>query len=100
MATGFTTAFLGDGRTLREFISSLVQAFHHYTKNRIIAEEIETDDEFRTAKETGVYLIQGFRFGKPTVIATLPTFRRAVVVQAPDGPLSLRSSGMGARSIP
>jgi EAL domain-containing protein (putative c-di-GMP-specific phosphodiesterase class I) len=49
----------------QEFMVGLVFALSNYSTEGIIIEGVETDQELRIAKATGVFLIQGYLFGKP-----------------------------------
>jgi diguanylate cyclase (GGDEF)-like protein len=52
-------------KKFRKFSKELVQALQGYTTSGIIAEGIETEEELEVAKRMGIYIAQGFLFGKP-----------------------------------
>ena len=49
----------------KEFMVGLVFGLRNYATEGIIAEGIETEKELKVMKDTGIYLIQGFLFGRP-----------------------------------
>jgi len=49
----------------RDFLKKLIPALRMYSTEGIIAEGIEKEEELEVMKGLGVYLIQGFLFGKP-----------------------------------
>jgi diguanylate cyclase (GGDEF)-like protein/PAS domain S-box-containing protein len=49
----------------QEFMVGLVFALSNYSTEGIIIEGVETEQELQIAKATGVFLIQGYLFGKP-----------------------------------
>jgi diguanylate cyclase (GGDEF)-like protein len=49
----------------KEFMIGLVFGLRNYASEGIIAEGIETEKELKIIKDVGIYLIQGFLFGKP-----------------------------------
>jgi EAL domain-containing protein (putative c-di-GMP-specific phosphodiesterase class I) len=53
----------------KEFMVGLVVALQSYAKHGIIAEGIETEKELSVTKEIGVYLVQGFLFGRPYALS-------------------------------
>lgn len=50
------------------FLKALVSALRNYSKEGIIAEGIETEEELRVADEMGISLVQGFLVGRPQVL--------------------------------
>lgn len=52
------------------FVKGLVEAART-SKSKILAEGVETIEEFRTCKELGVDLMQGFLFHRPVAIETI-----------------------------
>lgn len=49
----------------RGFLRKLMPALRMYTAEGIIAEGIETEEELRTVKEFGIFLVQGYLLGRP-----------------------------------
>jgi EAL domain-containing protein (putative c-di-GMP-specific phosphodiesterase class I) len=49
----------------KEFMIGMIFGLKNYATDGIIAEGIETEKELKVAKELGIFLIQGFLFGKP-----------------------------------
>ncbi|MCZ6727015.1 MAG: diguanylate cyclase [Acidobacteria bacterium] len=50
----------------RRFLRDLVRAVRNYSKDGIIAEGIETEEEFEVVREMGVDQVQGYLTGRPT----------------------------------
>jgi len=49
----------------KEFMIGLVFALNNYATEGIIAEGVETELELKVVRETGIFIIQGFLFGRP-----------------------------------
>lgn len=49
----------------KEFMIGLIFGLRNYSTEGIIAEGIETETELRVVKDIGIYLVQGFLFGRP-----------------------------------
>ena len=47
------------------FLNPLLQALRGYVSEGIIAEGVELEKELKIVKEMGIFLVQGFLFGKP-----------------------------------
>lgn len=61
------------------FLRDLIHALRNYVTIGFIAEGIETEEEFRVAKEMGIHLMQGYLFGRPEPLTNpnaLPVSRR------------------------
>jgi EAL domain-containing protein (putative c-di-GMP-specific phosphodiesterase class I) len=52
-------------KAFRKFTKDLVRALKNYAREGIVAEGIETEKELKVVKEMGIYIVQGFLFGKP-----------------------------------
>lgn len=52
-------------RQFSAFLRDLVRAMRNYSKEGIIAEGIETEEEYKVVKEMGVDQVQGFLTGRP-----------------------------------
>lgn len=52
----------------KEFMIGLVFGLQNYATEGIIAEGVETEKELKVVKDIGIYLIQGFLFGRPQEI--------------------------------
>jgi EAL domain-containing protein (putative c-di-GMP-specific phosphodiesterase class I) len=57
--------------TFRRFLKDLVRALHNYATEGIVAEGIETDEEFEVSRTLGIDFAQGYRFGRPELLAAL-----------------------------
>lgn len=47
------------------FLEDMVLAMRNYSKDGIIAEGIETEEDFETVKQLGVDHVQGYLTGRP-----------------------------------
>lgn len=69
----------------KDLLAGLVAALRNYATHGIVAEGIETEAELRTVEDLGVFLVQGFLFGKPYELKAqagdaqddFPTLKRA-----------------------
>jgi diguanylate cyclase (GGDEF)-like protein/PAS domain S-box-containing protein len=49
----------------REFLNHVVLGLRQYSRQGIIAEGIESEEELAVAKQIGIHLVQGYLFGEP-----------------------------------
>jgi diguanylate cyclase (GGDEF)-like protein len=54
-----------DSEKFRGFLKPLLQALRTYSAEGIIAEGVEQEKELEIVKEMGIFIVQGFLFGKP-----------------------------------
>jgi EAL domain-containing protein (putative c-di-GMP-specific phosphodiesterase class I) len=62
----------GDSERFSSFMRDLVTAMRHYSREGIIAEGIETEQEFELARLVGVDQVQGNLTGRPEVLTARP----------------------------
>jgi diguanylate cyclase (GGDEF)-like protein len=62
----------GDSERFSSFMKDLVTAMRHYSREGIIAEGIETEQEFQLARLVGVDQVQGNLTGRPEVLTGRP----------------------------
>ncbi|MCI0527116.1 MAG: EAL domain-containing protein, partial [Nitrospira sp.] len=49
----------------KEFLIGVIFGLKNYASEGIIAEGVETEKELQVVKDLGIFIVQGFLFGKP-----------------------------------
>ena len=56
----------------KEFMIGIIFGLKNYSTEGIIAEGVETEEELKVVKEMGIFLVQGYLFGKPEEMKKIP----------------------------